>query len=257
MQTIGRLTRRSILLWLSVALLIPAIPSRSLHAQDEKPKERETRDKRERERKANENERLDRDGDKVTDRDEKLNAREDRVTDANERLTRDGDTKTREAERLRRDDNTLERDEKVKTPEESQMAERLKQNQEAGRQWESKTEKTIAEREGKDPYRQVTLESNDGTKSRADLIYQDHEGKYVLVECKASDTADFTRNQREVFGSIREGDQVTVRGNGLGEDANGRRVTISEIYVARPDENGNVRMEPYRDRNSSSGTSKE
>ncbi len=99
---------------LALALLIPALPVRQIHAQD-KPKEREeTRDKREERKKANENERLDRDGDKVVDRDEKLSAKDDRVTDTNERLKRDGEDKKLDDEKLKRDEDSSGDRERVK-----------------------------------------------------------------------------------------------------------------------------------------------
>ncbi len=106
MLAVKRLTRRSIWMWLALALLVPTFSAR-ISAQDEKPKERDTRDKREREKKANENERLNRDGDRVVDRDEKLSGKEDRVTDTNERLARDGERKS-DNEKLKRDEGKNE-----------------------------------------------------------------------------------------------------------------------------------------------------
>ena len=229
--------KKSALLLLSFVLAGPVFPGGSLHAQ-ERPKERDTRERIDADRaKENTDERLTGKDDKVGD--EKTGPKDDRVTPKDDRPGMDGARESSE--------------EKAKTSEElrAERADRLRENREAGKSWEGTTERTIAAREGVEPFREVTLESANGTRSRADMIYRDHNGKYVLIECKASDTADFTGNQREVFGSIRNGDQVTVRGDGMGEAGNGQRITISEVYVSRPDADGNVRLEPYQDKRSS------
>jgi hypothetical protein len=277
MNFLSKLARISLFLALTVSQGRVAM----LMGQDAKPRERsDRRDAIERDPKAPKNESLGREGDRMERTDEKLNRDGDQLKGQNEKLAREGETSGRKGEKLDRNGDNLPRDEKAANsgqaradettrqpkadvaPKETQSdaqareeasrqrkTEILQENQAKGKAWEARTGEYLKEGGKADPKDQVTIESRDGVRSRADYIYRDNEGRYVLVECKASEKADYTTNQREVFNSIRAGEEVTVRGNKMGPQApDGSKIRIDRVYVARPDANGNVRMEAYQER---------
>jgi hypothetical protein len=220
--------------WLIAALFASLSPNANrLYAQEEKAPEHDSRVRREEERKKNENGRLERDGDRNLGKDE-LNRKGDEIKRENDGLAKDGNKSL---------GKESAEDAKIR----ERKGEQLKENGKKGAEWETKTDQYVRDHEKVDTRNQVTIQGPDGTRSRADIMYEKpgKKGEYVLVECKASDTAEYTKNQKEVFRQINEGDQVTVRGNGLGPEANGEKVRVSEIYVSRPDAKGDVRLERY------------
>ncbi len=187
--------RRSGLFAVFLMLLGQQLPTAQLRAQEEaKPKADPKRAEAERARRA-ENPKVDSASDRKS------------LEKSSGSLERDRDKVNPREEVKTEDDRRRTEEEKAKERGKAQI---LEETRIKGREWEQKTEDYLADREG-NVNRQVTLESRDGVRSRADLIYEDREnpGKYVLVEAKASDKANYTENQRQVFDSIKSGDKVT------------------------------------------------
>jgi hypothetical protein len=160
--------------------------------------------------------------------------------------TRPGAEKARPGEEAR----PLERGKDVRPAEERAKGEErspnnIRENKAKGDAWEDETERYLQEEQGKTTERRVTIESKDGKRSVADVMYEKSDGSYAVVEAKSSETASLTRNQDYVFNSISEGDRVTVRGPKLGERVQDKQITVSEIWVSRPGPNGEVRLERF------------
>ena len=181
--------KRTTFAWLLTALIAGLAPV-GVKGEDPRPKERDTRDIRERERsKARENETLGRDGDKLGRGDEKISRDSDKISRDSDKLTKDN--KSRDSERLAKSDDTLAKDERIRTQEEArrqEAADRLQENNRVGKEWETKTDQYLKEQRLQDGKkietsgREVTIQSADGTRSRADIIYQrPSDGKWVLV----------------------------------------------------------------------------
>lgn len=225
---LNRLFTRKSTGWLLAALLASWAPS-ALYGQDERPRERDTREVRERDRKQGEN--------------EKLRPGEDELRRGDDRV------KDNSADRLSPESDKIVRDKNVSDEARRQEAkDRLQENKKNGDAWERKTDDYLRKERKVDAHDQVTIQSSDGTRSRADMIYRDPKtGEYVMVECKASDSAEFTSNQKKVFERINEGEKVTVRGEGMGPEMRDQQIKISRIEVSRPDpKTGDPKLEPYR-----------
>ncbi|OCG42890.1 VENN motif pre-toxin domain-containing protein [Gilliamella sp. Bif1-4] len=88
-----------------------------------------------------------------------------------------------------------------------------------------------------DPAREVTVETANGTKIRIDVISRDKEGKIVCFECKSSDTAPLTPNQKVGFPDL-EKNGGTIIGDGKPGFEGGTKIPPTKVDVVRPKPNG-------------------
>jgi RHS repeat-associated protein len=79
---------------------------------------------------------------------------------------------------------------------------------------------------------QVTIKVNDGTRTAMDLVVTDGNST-VCVECKASDTAPLTGNQKKAHPRIADSGGE-VRGAGKPAVPGGTQIKPSKVIVARP-----------------------
>lgn len=80
---------------------------------------------------------------------------------------------------------------------------------------------------------QVTVKTRSGTRTRLDMIGRDADGNVSCVECKASETAPLTRNQRQGFPEIEESGAVIV-GKGKPGFPGGTEIPPTRVEISRP-----------------------
>jgi len=92
------------------------------------------------------------------------------------------------------------------------LSTQLEKNKAAGAEFEDKTYDGFSE-EMEESGQQVTVKTESGTRTRLDMIGRDKNGDINCVECKASDTAPLTRNQKKAFPEIeRSGGTIVGKG---------------------------------------------
>ncbi len=86
---------------------------------------------------------------------------------------------------------------------------------------------------------QITVKTESGVKTRLDFIGSDKEKGVVCIECKSSETAPLTKNQKIAFPEI-EKTGATVVGNGKGDFTAGVKIPAVKVKIVRPTKkNGN------------------
>ena len=80
---------------------------------------------------------------------------------------------------------------------------------------------------------QVTVKTQSGTRTRIDLMGRDADGNIVCTECKASETAPLTTNQKIAFPEIQESGAVVV-GKGKPGFPGGTQIPPTTVNVVRP-----------------------
>ncbi|WP_371320857.1 hemagglutinin repeat-containing protein [Ralstonia pseudosolanacearum] len=80
---------------------------------------------------------------------------------------------------------------------------------------------------------QVTIRTGDGTRTRLDILARDQDGKIICAECKSSDTAPLTRNQKAGFPQIEETGGVIV-GKGKPGFEGGTVIPPTKVDIVRP-----------------------
>ncbi|MGD7247917.1 hypothetical protein ACQCRE_24655, partial [Ralstonia pseudosolanacearum] len=80
---------------------------------------------------------------------------------------------------------------------------------------------------------QVTIRTGDGTRTRLDILARDQDGKIICAECKSSDTAPLTRNQKSGFPQIEETGGVIV-GKGKPGFEGGTVIPPTKVDIVRP-----------------------
>jgi hypothetical protein len=89
------------------------------------------------------------------------------------------------------------------------LSAQLEKNKSAGAEFEDKAYGGFSE-EMHESAQQVTIKTESGTKTRLDMIGRDSNGDIACVECKASDTAPLTRNQKQAFPELEQSGGVIV-----------------------------------------------
>ncbi|WP_324726757.1 S-type pyocin domain-containing protein [Pseudomonas chlororaphis] len=112
------------------------------------------------------------------------------------------------------------------------LSTQLEKNKTAGAAFEDKAYPPFAE-EMDESTQQVTLKTKSGTRTRLDMIGRDANGDIACVECKASDTAPLTRNQKLAFPEIEESGGVIV-GKGKPGFPGGTVIPPTRVQILRP-----------------------
>jgi hypothetical protein len=82
--------------------------------------------------------------------------------------------------------------------------------------------------------REVTVKTDSGVKTRIDMMGRDTDGEISCVECKSSDTAPLTKNQKAAFPEI-EKSGATIVGKGKPGFPGGSRIPPTRVEILRPD----------------------
>lgn len=112
------------------------------------------------------------------------------------------------------------------------LSTQLEKNKSAGAEFEDKAYGGFSE-EMDESAQQVTIKTESGTRTRLDMIGRDSNGDIVCVECKASDTAPLTRNQKQAFPEIEQGGGVVV-GKGKPGFPGGTVLPPTRVDILRP-----------------------
>ncbi|WP_454867065.1 S-type pyocin domain-containing protein [Pseudomonas lini] len=82
--------------------------------------------------------------------------------------------------------------------------------------------------------REVTVKTDSGVKTRIDMMGRDTDGEISCVECKSSDTAPLTKNQKTAFPEI-EKTGATIVGKGKPGFPGGTKIPPTRVEILRPD----------------------
>ncbi|KER03276.1 hemagglutinin repeat-containing protein [Photorhabdus temperata] len=115
----------------------------------------------------------------------------------------------------------------------------IRQNYEKGKEFEQSVyDKLKQDPKLKTPVREVTIETNEGTKVRVDIMAKDRDGSIRCIECKSSQTAPLTKNQKTGFPELKEGGG-TVVGKGRPGFESGTKIPPTEVEIVRPNAKDN------------------
>ncbi|KAF1028627.1 MAG: hypothetical protein GAK37_02149 [Pseudomonas sp.] len=81
--------------------------------------------------------------------------------------------------------------------------------------------------------REVTVKTQSGTRVRVDMLGLDAKGTLSCIECKSSDTAPLTRNQKIAFPEIEDSGAVVV-GKGKPGFPGGTVIPPTKVQIVRP-----------------------
>lgn len=110
----------------------------------------------------------------------------------------------------------------------------VQQNNEKGKEFESSIFDEIKSNPSlKTPSREITIETNKGTKVRIDIMAKDENGNIKCIECKSSQTAPFTKNQEKGFPELKA-EGGTIVGKGKPGFEGGTKIPPTEVEVVRP-----------------------
>lgn len=112
------------------------------------------------------------------------------------------------------------------------LSTQLEKNKAAGAEFEDKIYDGFSE-EMEESGQQVTVKTESGTRTRLDMIGRDKNGDINCVECKASDTAPLTRNQKKAFPEI-EQSGGTIVGKGKPGFPGGTVIPPTRVDIVRP-----------------------
>ncbi|VVM89847.1 S-type pyocin domain-containing protein [Pseudomonas fluorescens] len=112
------------------------------------------------------------------------------------------------------------------------LSTQLEKNKAAGAEFEDKTYGGFSD-EMEESGQQVTVKTESGTRTRLDMIGRDKNGDISCVECKASDTAPLTRNQKKAFPEI-ERSGGTIVGKGKPGFPGGTVIPPTRVDIVRP-----------------------
>ena len=110
-------------------------------------------------------------------------------------------------------------------------ATQLEKNKAAGDAFEKQV-KQQKEQTLTDIAEQVTVKTESGVKTRIDLMGKDADGNIVCIECKASQTAPLTKNQKKGFPEIQESGAVVV-GKGKPGFPGGTQIPPTKVEIIR------------------------
>ncbi|MDP8100094.1 hypothetical protein QJU32_09600, partial [Pasteurella atlantica] len=122
---------------------------------------------------------------------------------------------------------------KVKSPfGNSNKSKILQNNRINGADFEEAYKKRLEKNE-ENVQQQVTLKTSSGIKTRIDFISKGKTGEVKCIECKSSQTAPLTKNQRKAFSEI-EKSGATVIGKGKDGFDSGTIIPPTKIEIVRP-----------------------
>lgn len=112
------------------------------------------------------------------------------------------------------------------------LSTQLEKNKIAGAAFEEEAYSGFSE-EMEESGQQVTIKTESGTRTRLDMIGRDANGDIACVECKASDTAPLTRNQKRAFPEI-EQSGGRIMGKGKPGFPGGTQIPPTRVEILRP-----------------------
>ena len=112
------------------------------------------------------------------------------------------------------------------------LSTQLEKNKAAGAAFEEEAYSGFSE-EMEESGQQVTIKTGSGTRTRLDMIGRDANGDIACVECKASDTAPLTRNQKRAFPEI-EQSGGRIMGKGKPGFPGGTQIPPTRVEILRP-----------------------
>jgi hypothetical protein len=115
------------------------------------------------------------------------------------------------------------------------LSTQLEQNKAAGAAFEEESYEGFSE-EMEESGQQVTIKTESGTRTRLDMIGRDANGDIACVECKASETAPLTRNQKRAFPEI-EHSGGRIVGKGKPGFPGGTEIPPTRVEILRPPQN--------------------
>ncbi|CAI8898792.1 Pyocin [Pseudomonas sp. IT-194MI4] len=113
------------------------------------------------------------------------------------------------------------------------LSTRLENNKKQGKAFEDASYDKYSETRP-EAAREVTVKTDSGVKTRIDMMGRDTDGEISCVECKSSDTAPLTKNQKTAFPEI-EKTGATVVGKGKPGFPGGTKIPPTRIEILRPD----------------------
>ncbi|CAI8823728.1 MULTISPECIES: S-type pyocin domain-containing protein [unclassified Pseudomonas] len=112
------------------------------------------------------------------------------------------------------------------------LSTQLEKNKVAGAAFEEESYSGFSE-EMEESGQQVTIKTESGTRTRLDMIGRDANGDIACVECKASETAPLTRNQKRAFPEI-EQSGGRIMGKGKPGFPGGTQIPPTRVEILRP-----------------------
>ncbi|MCY0110106.1 S-type pyocin domain-containing protein [Pseudomonas monsensis] len=113
------------------------------------------------------------------------------------------------------------------------LSTQLQKNKQRGKEYEDESFEEYSKTRP-EAAREITIKADNGVKTRVDMIGRDADGEISCVECKSSDTAPLTKNQKSAFSEI-EKTGGTVVGKGKPGFPGGTRIPPTRIDIIRPD----------------------
>ncbi|KDD65450.1 pyocin [Pseudomonas mandelii PD30] len=108
----------------------------------------------------------------------------------------------------------------------------LEKNKEKGKAFEDYKERELRETTP-EVGREVTAKTKSGVRTRFDMLGRDADGNISCIECKSSDTAPLTRNQKLAYPEIEESGAVVV-GKGKPGFPGGTVIPPTKVEIVRP-----------------------
>jgi hypothetical protein len=112
------------------------------------------------------------------------------------------------------------------------LSTQLEKNKEKGKAFEDSKYDELRETQP-ELGREVTVKTKSGTRTRFDMLGRDADGKLSCIECKSSDTAPLTRNQKITFPEIEESGAIVV-GKGKPGFPGGTEIPPTRVEIIRP-----------------------
>jgi len=108
----------------------------------------------------------------------------------------------------------------------------LRQNRERGKAFENETIEELR-KDSTNIQQEVTVKTESGTKTRLDIVREKSDGTIECVECKSSETAPLTKNQKKAFPEI-EKTGASVVGKGKPGFEGGSSIPPTKVKIVRP-----------------------
>lgn len=112
------------------------------------------------------------------------------------------------------------------------LSTQLEKNKEQGKAFEDQKERELRANTP-EVGREVTAKTKSGVRTRFDMLGRDAEGNIYCIECKSSETAPLTRNQKLAYPEIEESGAV-VLGKGKPGFPGGTVIPPTRVEIVRP-----------------------
>lgn len=112
------------------------------------------------------------------------------------------------------------------------LSTQLEKNKEKGKAFEDQKERELRANTP-EVGREVTAKTKSGVRTRFDMLGRDADGNISCIECKSSETAPLTRNQKLAYPEIEESGAVVV-GKGKPGFPSGTVIPPTRVEIVRP-----------------------